>query len=358
MLILYQTMAKHTKNPFKMYGSYIGLLIPLILGIISSGPCVLNFSCNNSLGMFNIGPLESVFMYGLMIIGFFAGWLIQVLYNKTNKTMKWIILSVVILLLVVPIGAVIIGKVNSTDRAVSISGYYDKNGELIKTEQAVIGGVEGVYSIKIKVTALNNDGLPLTFSIISSTPSPLSTALASVTAKTAQPDASVEWESGLVGIAEWVGQSPVFCVTVKATGAGRQAVEKESCSAPVEILEDPDAGFEVTVEPNPIPGDNSPVQDPLPVINDTIPPPSLTFQTNAIPGAYTEYKSGTWVRVDTNTDGTLEQYAYASTITAGDCIGTQLTTTPEGYNVKWRTGSTGISVHVCNPTGVGYRRYG
>lgn len=83
----------------------------------------------------------------------------------------------------------------------------------------------------------------------------------------------------------------------------------------------------------------------------TVPPEPIYFETNAV-GLYSNYKSGTWIKVFYN--GALRQFHYGSLLTAGQCLGTFLASTPEGYDVKLLADNT---VAICNPSGSGYRRY-
>jgi len=89
--------------------------------------------------------------------------------------------------------------------------------------------------------------------------------------------------------------------------------------------------------------------------------PSCDFITNA----EGDYRSGTWISVDVNHDGSLEGYEYsgsASTSTSSgtfeqsDCHGIKLTTTPEGYWVVYYSGK----LEVCkleSTTTLRYYRY-
>lgn len=81
------------------------------------------------------------------------------------------------------------------------------------------------------------------------------------------------------------------------------------------------------------------------------PPETVKFQTNAL-GGYDSYKSGTWIKLDSNSDGQLEQYDYIGTITYGSCSGSLFLTTPDGLSItKYES-----YFYVCSPSN-GYKRF-
>lgn len=72
---------------------------------------------------------------------------------------------------------------------------------------------------------------------------------------------------------------------------------------------------------------------------------TVIFRTNA---EDSEYKSGTWIAVDTNDDDVLEGYDYTgSTGLLPGCSGTLLVDTPEGYEIYYYRDK----VYVCIPSG-------
>jgi len=84
----------------------------------------------------------------------------------------------------------------------------------------------------------------------------------------------------------------------------------------------------------------------------TLPQPEpIKFETNAL-GGYDSYKSGTWIKLDSNNDGILEQYDYIGTITGGSCLGSLFLTTPDGLIIT----KYDSLFYVCSPT-QGYKRY-
>lgn len=248
-------------------------------------------------------------------------------------------------------------NVLGSEPALAITSYFDKAGHLINGDvQATIGGVNGVSAIGLTANAKNTDTVPLTFTLIDASPPSFRTAImTSNLSKTAQAGATSSFVSGPVDITSMVNTNQTFCVTIRASATNRMSVDKQSCIT-FEILNDPAAGFDVNLasgsnaSSNPNPDTELP-----PAANNTT--PTVLFQTNAVGGTYSSYSTGTWVRVDTNADGVLNEYSYASQITSGACTGTQLTTTPEGYAVKYYQGSGSGNVHICNPSGVGYRNY-
>lgn len=275
----------------------------------------------------------------------------------------WIIAIVSLLVLSgIVIGGVMVYNHLSVKPAVVISGYYDADGNLITGKaQAVVSGVEGVRFVTFKINARNIDTVPLTFKITNATPSSFYAALPR-NELTVSADSYATWDSTLVDILPFVNTTQPFTVTVEASSPLRQSGSKTS-TMELRIDPDPQSGFTIDIvsESNQSSGQELP---PPPEQNQTQnqtqppePPEVPDFETNAVAGSYNEYKSGTWIKVDQNNDGILEQYNYASSITSGSCIGTFVTTTPEGYQVNKYTGSSGLSIHICSPTGAGYKRY-
>jgi len=80
-------------------------------------------------------------------------------------------------------------------------------------------------------------------------------------------------------------------------------------------------------------------------------PEPIKFETNAI-GGYDSYKSGTWIKLDSNNDKILEQYDYIGTITGGSCLGSLFLTTPDGLVIT----KYDSYFYVCSPSN-GYKRY-
>lgn len=131
---------------------------------------------------------------------------------------------------------------------IGIEGYYDKDGNLIKQgkQQAIVGGVEGVYYIKLAVNAYNNDTTPLTFAVTSSSPSAFTTALGAITPQTVQPNQYGNWTSGLIDITPFEGQSVDFSVVIQGTSSIRQTSTLTGTLS-LTVQEDPFANFIVQV---------------------------------------------------------------------------------------------------------------
>jgi hypothetical protein len=107
---------------------------------------------------------------------------------------------------------------------------------------------------------------------------------------------------------------------------------------------------------------SAPQNPATPTINQALPKNETPsgLETNAdldvITFKYAAFKLGTYIKLDTNGDGIKEQYNYASTITAGPCLGDYLMT---AYDLKINkyAGSQGTSIYICSPTNKGYKRY-
>jgi len=268
---------------------------------------------------------------------------------------KLILVGVVVMLLIALVGGIVYLAFHNNS-AIAIEGYYDANGNRIDKSQVMINGQSGVQYIKLKVMATNKDNINLDFEIIEASPAEFEDVLTLNSKQTANPGNSVTWVSGLIDLNPFADTTTDFCANVRASATGRQSADKNNCLS-LTIAQDPTSNFEVSVGPEST--SNDPETPPLPPEEDETPEePNVDFQTNAVFGSYSNYKSGTWVRVDANNDNVLEQFTYSSLITAGACPGTAKTTTPEGYVVKIYTGSSGTnSVTICNPSGAGYKRY-
>lgn len=268
-----------------------------------------------------------------------------------NKNIKVISIFAILVLLIG--GGYFLYKtyVKSND-GITINTYYDKNKVPIKgLKQAIIGGVGGVQYVTLDVNAKNTDTVPLDIKIVDATPSLFKSTLP-VDIKTVQPGDTVTWTSGLVDISSFVNTQTTFSVVLRASSSLRKSLDKPQ-SLTLTIDEEPNAQFDVTINDPSGSSETNP--------GDTGTGTTGTnsdFETNAVPGSYSEYKSGTWIRLDTDNNNILEEYTYASTITAGACGGTPLSIqTPEGYSLNTYSGSSGFSIYICNPSGVGYKRY-
>lgn len=283
-----------------------------------------------------------------------------------NKYMKAsIIIPTILSIILISAGGIIIYNLLNSQQDISISGYYDSNGNLITgTQNAFINGIAGVKYITIKVSAQNKDTVSLDAKITDASPVTFKNALILNNIQAIPAGGTVEWNSDLIDISSYVNTTQSFYVKVLFSSPFRSPVELTSTSLNIKIDPDPSAqGSVVITSSNSNTTSGSSTSSSSSGGGTTVTPPtgetqtSSTFQTDAVAGAYTNYKSGTYVRVDSDSNGILEEYTYASTITAGACGGTLLTTTPEGYLVNKYSGSSGTSIYICNPSSAGYKRY-
>jgi len=72
-------MAKKTYNPFKMWGSYVGLIIGAISGFLSAGQIITDYSVPQAVGFLGV----TLSIPGA-IIGFLIGWGIHSLIRSNN----------------------------------------------------------------------------------------------------------------------------------------------------------------------------------------------------------------------------------------------------------------------------------
>lgn len=292
-----------------------------------------------------------------------------------------IIVIVVILFIV---GALFyLNKANSEPTsAVSISGYYDANRQLIKSGMAMVGGVQGVEYITLKVNVKNTDTVPLTLSIVDASPSSFKSALGTNTL-TIQPGATGFWESDLISINQFIGKTQSFTAKVKASSSSRVNVEKES-SLSVKIEDDPTtASFDVTVTSstgssgtdlscieawscNPYGTCTNGVQtrtctdasdcgttSKRPSLTQSCSGSSISFEMST--NTYASIGSTSWVKYDIDANGVIDQLKYNS-VSTSSCIGTKLLTYGD-MTINVYSGSQGKSIIACNPTGGGYKKF-
>lgn len=309
--------------------------------------------------------------------------------NKKNMAKKVLIISIIVLLTAMfsVAGYFIYNSLHSGE-TLSIVGLYNADKQLIKEgQQSVVGGVEGVKYITLKVEVENKDSVPLNFKIIDASPLSFKNALTLNSMITAEKDQKASWVSGLVDIELFENTTQEFSVTIEASSPSRDTATKTS-SINIKVDPDPQSSFNVVVtseinnNPNTNPScteswtcgawgtctnsqqsrtctdaNNCGTTTNRPALTQSCTAPSVNFETNANPPSdYTAYKSGTYVKADTNSDGVLEQYTYSGLITAGSCSGSLLLQY-SGLNINKYSGSQGISVLVCNPSGSGYKKY-
>lgn len=186
---------------------------------------------------------------------------------KNNKKIIIPLLIVFSLLGIVAMGYFLYGLIDSSN-TLSISGYYDADGNKIGSKESIVGGVEGVKYITMSVKVKNNDDVSLILKILSATPDGFNSALPLNIEQEVESGDSYTWESDLIDVEPYEGTTREFCVTINGNSPLREEVQKISC---ISIKVDPDAtqaqdaSFEVTVtsESNNdanIPEDNPPIE--------------------------------------------------------------------------------------------------
>ena len=87
-----------------------------------------------------------------------------------EKTMFIASAIIIVLLIASVVGYFSFISKGGSDSLLTVGGVYDSNGNLIKQGFSVVGGVEGVKYITLKINVLNKDTVPLTFSVTSLSP--------------------------------------------------------------------------------------------------------------------------------------------------------------------------------------------
>lgn len=156
-----------------------------------------------------------------------------------------IISIIVIILLALGIGAYFLFRERVNEQFLEIFHLYNADGNIITSykispTKAVVGGVEGVKYISLKITVTNLDIVPLNLVVDSLTPSEAISAKPS-NQITVQPDESGSWTTGLIDIEPYVGTTQEFCVTVKSLAIA--SLREES------II---DGCTSITIDPNPV----------------------------------------------------------------------------------------------------------
>jgi len=298
-----------------------------------------------------------------------------------NKKKKLIIITSIVIIALLAIGVGAYFYIQSNPKildGVSIGKMFDENGKLVwGGQQAVVGGQQGVRYITLKVAVTNTDTVPLSFSIIDASTADFKSALTLNTPVTVEAGAQKVWESSQIDMYPYINSSGVFSATIQATSPYRQTSTKVS-STNVAVTADPVSQFTVVItstvgnttnQPNTCPSGQTLCSDSICRTSCTTTCPSgqtlctdgtcktsctpllIDFVTNAVPGAYANYKSGTWVQIDYDRDSVLEQYTFSKTTSSNiGCYGTSYGTTPEGYSVKTYSGTSGIQINICNPS--------
>jgi len=245
--------------------------------------------------------------------------------KKSHKVIT-IGIILIMLLLVGGLGYFFYNTLTSK-QLLGINGYYDKNGNKISQsflKQSVIGNVDGVAYITLAINVVNEDKYDGTFTIIDASPLDFKNSIAINSSINVKAGQTATWTSGLIPVKQWESKTVNFSVTVRATSNVRATVDK-TAQLSIDVKPDMPLTFSIGLNSsvNNDPGANQP-----PVSGST------TFQTNAV-GGWDSYTTSTWIRVDLNKDGILEQYSFFGN---GPCQNLQLgypkiTNTTEGYGV-------------------------
>lgn len=137
----------------------------------------------------------------------------------------------------------------SQDSLVDVNGYFDANGNQLSFARAfsVIGGVEGVKYITLKVSVTNTDTVPLTLKIKSSSPVEINQAVPTAPL-TVPSGATASWITGLIDVEPYETKTQEFCVNVEseAIPALRKSSNVSGCVS-VKVDPNPSGNFQVSV---------------------------------------------------------------------------------------------------------------
>jgi len=162
--------------------------------------------------------------------------------------MKKIIISLALLLVLVISGCTT--TTGRTNQVMTVNLYDSSKNLITRGNLATVSGIEGVQYITFTTKVRNTGDANLYVFINSATPSELQNAYYSSNPKTISTGQEVEWESDLIDINKWIGQSVTFTIRV----LGRYEVGGQTKEIPkvaqitLNIQEDPSGDMEVTVE--------------------------------------------------------------------------------------------------------------
>ena len=156
---------------------------------------------------------------------------------------------VVLLVILVGVGAFLIYDTIKPEPFIEVNEYYDIDGNLISgTTQSVIGDVEGVKYITLKINIENKDTVGLTLNVKSLTPS-----------EEAKPTNSIEvgagengdFVTGLIDVEPYEGTIQEFCVVVESEKilALRESSEVSGCIS-IQVDPNPSGSFNINIESN------------------------------------------------------------------------------------------------------------
>jgi hypothetical protein len=131
------------------------------------------------------------------------------------KNKSFIIISVIIgVLLISSVLAYFVFIKGHTTNLVEVNQLFDANGNPISTAQSVIGGIEGVKYITLKINVENKDTVTLNLKVKNSTSSISSSMPTNVLSISAGQKSS--WTTDLIDIEPFERTTPNFCVTVES----------------------------------------------------------------------------------------------------------------------------------------------
>lgn len=278
---------------------------------------------------------------------------------ENKKANMPLIMIFIVFLVVILIGAFFLLQSLSKKPFLEIDKFFDINGNEISTgTQSVIGGIEGVKFITLKISVENKDNIPLTLFVKSITPPEITVPSNTITVDVGKTNS---WITDLIDIEPYEGTIQDFCVTVESESipALREPSESSGCIS-IQVDPNPSANFDVSLDSMIGDGNINPgctenwqcsewsscsnsIQTrtctDLNFCETTQNKPEqqqscqTSFQTNAIDGNYRD--RSVWI------DFGNGQYSYSGYSTfncdsrsAGDVV----ETTPEGYKICTRNG--------------------
>lgn len=290
--------------------------------------------------------------------------------KKKNKILPIVI--IVSILLILSVGAYLILKKNSLPNFITVSGYYDSEGNLIKgSQQSIVNGVEGVKYITLDINVKNNDTVPLNLKIQSLTPIEINNTNPGTELKVNAHD-SGKWTTGLIDIEPYEGKTQTFCATIlseKIPSLREQSVITGCINVKVEV--NPSGSFSVSLNSS-IGNGTGNINPPCienwacgswntcsaslqtrtctdsnscgtivnnPILSQSCVSQNVKFRTNS-DGTYA---SGSWIAYDSNSDGVLECYVYASS--TGGSSAKSIVAFTDLYGKEWSISGNNMKLY-------------
>jgi len=274
--------------------------------------------------------------------------------KKTKKTIWIVAIVLVVLIAIVTTLAFVSGGV---EQFLEVDQLFDSNGNLIGDSLSVVGGIEGVKFITLKINVNNLDTVPLTLFVKDMTPTEIISAKP-VDSLNVNPGETGSWVTGLIDIESYEGTIQSFCVTVESEQipALREISQVSGC-IDVKVDPNPVANFDISLDSNVDEGDINPgceedwscsewssctnsiqtrtCSDINECGTESNKPGEqqaceVVFQTNAMSGDYSE--TGVWI------DFGNGMYNYGGS-SSYDCLNEEIiATTPEGNAICTRPG--------------------